>query len=172
MSIVVETGTGLSNADSYGELADVDAYNEAYAYSQAWRKLAGAGRERAARQATQFLDLNYGAHFKGTRVSETQSLAWPRTGVTDRDGFAVSSTSIPACLKQAFYELCIRASIAELMPDISAEDGGTLLESEIRVGAVFERLVYSGGQAQTDQFRRVDAMLKPITVNLDRIERG
>ncbi len=74
MSLVVEDGTGLSNADSYVALADVTAYLTKYASAAtlaAWSAGASIDTERACRNATHYLDAQYGSRLPGFRINET-----------------------------------------------------------------------------------------------------
>lgn len=79
MTIVVEDGTGLANADSYISLADADAYHAALGNAE-WAATSTDGREVALRRATQYLDTRY--QFAGEPLTTTQALAWPRTAAT------------------------------------------------------------------------------------------
>jgi len=43
----------------------------------------------------------------GAKTTTSQPLAWPRTGVTDREGSAVASGTIPADIVNGFFELAL-----------------------------------------------------------------
>jgi hypothetical protein len=55
------------------------------------------------------------ARFAGTRVSETQALAWPRADV-QVNGFDLAEDTIPAVLVKALCQLAYDAEKVDLMP--------------------------------------------------------
>lgn len=172
MSLTVETGAGLTNADSYQATADVDSYNTLYVGSAAW--LAGSSTEKDlwARRATQYLDLNWGTSWLGYKNLQTQALDWPRTGVYDRAGRSVSSAALPIALKKAHSELSIRAASEELMPDVAADDSAAIVEEDLKVGPLQDRVKYSGGKSNFNQYTRVQAIISELIGSLNSIERG
>jgi hypothetical protein len=79
MALVVETGVGLSNAESYVAVADFKTYADARGldYSSA---STDALIEQALRRATAYIDT-YQARFPGYRTNRRlQALEWPRVG--------------------------------------------------------------------------------------------
>jgi len=102
MALVVEDGTGLSNAESYISVADADIYIAAYKGADAtWDDATDAAKEIAARQATQYIDGLY--NWIGEPETSTQALDWPRNYVYDELGYAVDG--IPTNLEQATAEV-------------------------------------------------------------------
>jgi hypothetical protein len=114
MALIVETGAIVADADSYVSIADADTYHTARGNS-AWDAASDAQKEVALRVAATYLDCAY--TWKGTRVSDTQSLFWPRIGVVDCDGYAVSSIIVPYRVVNAQCELALRALSAPLLTD-------------------------------------------------------
>jgi hypothetical protein len=101
MALIIEDGTGVAGADAYSDVAACSAYATAY-YGAA---LTGSptDKEAAIRRATAYLN---GLAWKGNRtLGRAQSLAWPRTGVTDCEGLSIGSNEIPADLIAAQHEL-------------------------------------------------------------------
>ena len=81
--LIVESGEGLANADSYVSVADCDAYAAAHGLTFTGDEPA---KEARLRRATQYLDAQY--TFKGEEQTEAQALAWPRTvapGIVPRE---------------------------------------------------------------------------------------
>ncbi|KVN92541.1 DnaT-like ssDNA-binding protein [Burkholderia ubonensis] len=76
ITIVVEDGTGLPNADVYVSQADADAYF-AKRNNAVWAAAAADAKAAALVAATSYLDRRY--KFKGYKVSTAQALEWPRT---------------------------------------------------------------------------------------------
>ena len=100
MALIVENGTGVAGADAYSDVAACSAYASAY-YGSALNG-SPADKEAAIRRATAYLN---GLAWKGTRThGRAQSLAWPRTGVTDCEGLAIGDHEIPADLIKAQHE--------------------------------------------------------------------
>lgn len=102
--LIVEDGTGLSNAESYVSVADADAYHSAMGNSS-WATGDTAAKEAALRRGTQYLDAHYS--FAGEPLTETQALEWPRVGY----GWPV------VALKAATCELALRARSGALYAD-------------------------------------------------------
>jgi hypothetical protein len=54
---------------------------------------------------SEWLDGRYGDQFSGLKVGgRLQERMWPRTGVTDADGYAVLSETVPVEIENATYE--------------------------------------------------------------------
>lgn len=55
--------------------------------------------------ASEFIDSAFGAQFGGCRVGQREQIRdWPRTGVIDRNGYAVPYTSVPGEIENGTYE--------------------------------------------------------------------
>lgn len=76
ITIVVEDGSGVVDADVYVAQADADAYFAKRA-NAVWAAAADDAKAAALVAATAYLDRRY--TFKGRRLTETQALEWPRT---------------------------------------------------------------------------------------------
>jgi len=95
---------GASNANSYCTLQEADAYNNVQLSAETWQNADSVQKEAAIRQAT--LQLDHYAAWQGKRSSQTQALAWPRTGVLFWDSEAlIPADSIPQWLKDATAEM-------------------------------------------------------------------
>lgn len=117
MSLIVETGAGLPDADSYLGLAEADAYHSARAHDD-WAGDTTA-KEAALRQAAAVLDGRYRARWPGRKASYLQALDWPRVGAIDRAGYFMPSHTVPLPVRQAAAELALRALKAPLAPDLA-----------------------------------------------------
>lgn len=148
MALVVEDGTGVSNADAYAAIATVDAYATARALT-AWTGTT-AVKEAAIKEATVYLDTSYA--WKGAIESETQALAWPREGVIDKEGREV--TGLPQRVIDACCELAVMKITAALVTSRS--------EAEVQsmtAGAV--SITYARGNrvSEGERFAWVDRLL-------------
>lgn len=173
MSLVVENGTGLSNAESYLSVADADVYHAARGNPVAWSGATTAEKETALLAATEYIDSVYRGAWKGTRAVETQALSWPRVDAYDSDDFLIDSGVVPLEVERATAELALRALSAELMPDIS--EPGSIKRERLKAGPVETETEYQGGKSQVKEFRKVDLLLGRLLafgVGEIRMERG
>lgn len=121
MTLTVEDGTGLANADALVALVDVDAYHTARGNST-WTG-DDADKETAIRRASFFLTNSYS--WQGFKVNNRdQALAWPRTGVVDQEGYAIPITEVPQEIKDACAELALRelTTPGTMTPDVTLAD--------------------------------------------------
>lgn len=115
LTLVKETGAGLTNANSYANAADGDSYHDGHLYATAWTGATTGKKESALVMATRFIDACY--QFNGYKASNDQALQWPRASCTDPDraqsgmdllqsgrGPFFDSDSVPARLRDAVCE--------------------------------------------------------------------
>lgn len=101
MSLIIEDGTGKSDAESYIDLA----YLQVYATKRGL-DITGISEANIIK-AMDYFESAY--QFKGTKLKETQALAFPRliNGVVE----------YPVRIKSAICELAIKSKSAELLAD-------------------------------------------------------
>jgi len=152
MALEVEDGTGKSTAESYISVADASNYHTVRG-NTAWAALAtDALREAALRKATDFMRQVYRSRWQGYKVNEDQALDWPRYDV-EVEGYAVDSDIVPTEVKNACAELALKASAAELNPDLTQ---GVARE---KVGQI--EVEYDKASPQFTRYRAIDALLSP-----------
>ncbi len=152
MALIVETGSGKSDSESYISVADATTYHTARG-NAAWAALAtDALREAALRKATDFMRQVYRSRWQGYKVNEDQALDWPRYDV-EVEGYAVDSDIVPTEVKNACAELALKASAAELNPDLTQ---GVARE---KVGQI--EVEYDKASPQFTRYRAIDALLSP-----------
>ena len=152
MSLICEDGSGKSDSESYISVADASSYHTARG-NTAWAALAtDALREAALRRATDYMRQAYRSRWQGYKVNEDQALDWPRYGV-EVEGYAVDSDIVPTEVKNACAELALRASAAELNPDLTQ---GVLSE---QVGSI--QVTYDKASPQFTRYRAIDAVISP-----------
>lgn len=141
MAIIVETGAIVANADSYVDVATADAYFAILptTISASWTILATTDKENYLKWATRVLEAK--AWYEGYKTTDTSSLRWPRSYVTDRDGIAIGINSIPDQLQHAQIEI-LRALIVE---DITIGQDASSLKS-IKVDVI--EIVYQDNVTQ------------------------
>ena len=161
MSLVVEDGNGLSNANAYVSLEDCDEYH-ADMGNTTWvvdDEDADniAARETAIRKATAFIDRKYNGRFRGRRQGASQALMWPRWNAIDADGFVIES--VPDTVKHATCEAALRAfQGTDLMPDM--ERGGQVIQETI--GPI--STTYAAGAPAGTRFSIIEGLLAPCLV--------
>jgi hypothetical protein len=147
MSLTVEDGTGLADADSYVSVAQADAYHSAMGNS-GWSGETVA-LEAALRRATQYIDARY--TFRGVRLNPAQALAFPR--VTD----CAAAAWPPRNLVAACAELALRALSGALVAD---EDPVAVTKEVVGPIEVDYAAPRNGGQVR---FSIVDNLLREFT---------
>jgi hypothetical protein len=128
-TIIVETGAGLTNSNSYVSEADLTTYATD-------RGITISGT--AAVLIIQAMDYLESRQFLGTKSDIDQALQWPRFGV-ELDSYYVDSDEIPTLVKQAEMEICIAIDggvdpLANQSRETKREKVGDL-EVEYAVGA-------------------------------------
>lgn len=145
MTLIVETGDGASDSESYVTTADANAY--ALARGLAFPIDDEAVAEQALRRATTWLDATYGGYFSGERLNgREQSLQWPRANAYDNSGtpIALPSDEIPIEIINATIEAAVRemASPGALSPDVTP---GEIIEEVSVDGAVAVKFANGSG---------------------------
>lgn len=129
MALVVEDGTGLTNANSYISVADADTYHSDRAHTD-WGAASAGDKESALINATQYIDGKYRTRWRGWRGHENQRLAWPRYNVVDSDGWSVDWDSVPVNVQYATAEAALLIIQGEdLSP--SLERGGRVVSESV-----------------------------------------
>lgn len=152
MPLIVETGSGASDAESYASDAFATAYHTKRG-NTAWLDIDAFDREAALIKATDYMRATYRTAWRGSRVMLDQALDWPRRGAIV-DGREVAHDSVPVDVAQACVELAIRSALGEaLLPDLEQQ-----VLSE-RVGPI--AVTYAEHSPQHKRFAIVDRMLAP-----------
>lgn len=155
MALIVEDGTGRTDAESYASVAYADAYHTAMG-SASWAIATEGAREAALRRATAYADAAY--LWRGLRAWPEQSLAWPRGGVVS-DNIDLPSDEVPVQLQRAVCELALKALSTDLMPDIAPD-----VVTQESVGPVSVSYGQSRNGGMT-RFSLVDAMLRDLVLS-------
>lgn len=122
MALVVETGTGRTDATAFVSVATFKAYCDARGFD--YSTYSNSQIEQAIVRATERLSDGYawaGEKVKGRNsAGGAQALAWPRTNVVDRDGYSVPSNSVPEEIQRATSEITQRELVSpnSMSPDV------------------------------------------------------
>lgn len=165
MAIVVEDGTGLDNAESYGSVVEADAYFTKRGVVR-WTDTTTQQKEIALINATETIDLLLGLVFIGVKLKENQALQFPRVaqqnyarpfgsgaysgyyGEMQRSSMVLGilptvTIGIETDLKRAAFEFAVRSLDKSLMPDVNGSDVGIKSISKDLAGALKKDIVYS-----------------------------
>lgn len=168
MPIIVEDGTGLSDADSYISVSASDSYHQDRG-NDAWASLTTEEKEEALRKATQYIDTTY--CFYGSIAKNTQSLSWPRNDVKDVEGRDLTGL-VPRAVQDATRELGLYSLTQPLSPNKTRND--YIISQEIAK----LKLKYSESASKGTRYTLVDSMLSGLfknkkiqtsTIMLDRV---
>ena len=133
MAITIVATAKASDANSYVTLADAEVYFEERLHSDEWDNASETDKIAALVLATELLDVAY--NWEGYKVSTTQALRWPRSGVTTPDGESVSSSEIPSFLADATAEFALG-----LLTNDRLKDSPTQGFSQIKVGPIYMQI--------------------------------
>lgn len=161
MALIVEDGTGVADAESYADVAFIDAHWAARPHldlSEAWSAADTAAKEGAAREAAAYLDALLSDAYRGVRASYDQGLEWPRSEALDKQGLTLPG--VPPQLKKAVAELAGRAITAPLSEDQDLE-GDIKRTREKYEGVEFET-EYLGSASGEGKYGVVLKSLNPI----------
>lgn len=130
MTLIVENGTGLADAESYASVAQFRAYNAARGRDFV---LSDGEIEALLRRATDYLQQTYYGRWAGYRNRELQALDWPRSYVprdpsvtypnetqltAENDLYFYPFNELPRQLVEATCELAFKANGADLIGDV------------------------------------------------------
>lgn len=161
MALIVEDGTGVSGADSYPSVAEIDTYwtNRPHSpLAAVWLALTTAAKEGCAREGTAFLDANYGRDYLGIRRSSSQGLLFPRSEAYDEADFPLPGR--PMALVYAVAELAARAASAPLSED--APRGGRIKSKTETVGPITESITYADAAPSETAYGAVVGIIEPL----------
>ena len=144
MSLIIESGNGDSNSESYVDVDYVDAYFLKRGLTQ-WASL--TNREQLIIRAMDYIENNY--TYQGTKLVSTQALQFPR--------LINGETVYPIALKNAVCELALKSNEEDLLADT---DKTTIRE---KVGTL--EVEYDPNQDNIKSYNYVNKLLAPYLVS-------
>ena len=130
VTVVMETGAGLANANSYADVAYADSYFAAHPfYADAWDELDDATKAVLLVSATRALDVQFLWH--GYRATSTQALEWPRQRVRDLYDTLISANVVPERVRQATCEMAYYLTKGDRSPENSTVSGLDRLKIDV-----------------------------------------
>jgi hypothetical protein len=164
MTVTVEDGTGIEDANSYVSADDAETYCENHGLSSWTSSSDDDAKEAALIRASAAIDARYGACFPGTRLKgRDQGLQWPRLAAYDISGWLIGDKEVPVEVINATIEAAVRelATPNSLMPDL--ERGGQI--QSIRAGSV--GIIYANGAPARTTFILIDGILANVLNGMD-----
>jgi hypothetical protein len=137
MSLTVETGEIVADADSYISLDDARTLAANYGYSLPDDDTKA---EVALRKGVWYVDAQE-PRYNGTRTDDSQSLAWPRENAYYTYGTEIDSDAIPTKLQLGQV---IAAATYGAGTDVRANDDGKSIASQAVSGAVSQSYFNNG----------------------------
>ena len=127
MTMIVEDGTVIANANSYLSVAAADTYFTEHGSPTDWSDLTTGDKESALKYATKWLDNNY--KWYSCIISTSQVLDWPRKAFTDSEGRSIGGSGImPQDLLDATAEMALeqtKSSLVESSANVRRERIGS-----------------------------------------------
>lgn len=162
MALIVEDGSGLSDADSYVEVSYIDTYAAAYGKA-GWSALTNDVKEVKARQATQFADNVYLNGFRP--LVSGQRLAVPAVDMYIR---GIKINGVPVQLKDAVAELAVIAVTTDL---VEVQTSRNAVQRTVKVGDVSKSETFAN-DGYRKVFHPVEMLLRPILGSARKIGDG
>lgn len=150
MALIVEDGTGKADAESYISVSDAASYLSDRGYSAFAALATDALKEAALRKATDYMEQAYRTRWKGTRVTATQALSWPRLYV-EREDYYVPGDEVPVEVKNA----CALLALKSIDGDLNAD----LTQGVVREKVDVLEVEYDQNSPQYVRYRAIDNML-------------
>ena len=141
MSLVV-------GSNSYGARAEADAYFNDSLRKDTWAAIVNATKDQGMIEATRVFERQAWA---GEKESPGQDLAFGRTGLTDKDGLALTPAETLEVMKEAEFEYALF-----LITD------PTQLGAREATGSNIKKL--EAGSAKVTYFKRINGTRFPLTV--------
>ena len=117
MTLIIEDGTGLANAEAYASVAYCDQYHSDRGNTLWATDMTTDQKEQSIRRAADFMSQTYRTKWLGFRRHSTQALDWPRVGVVVDKFVVVLDSVVPDDIKKANAELAFKGAFGDLNTD-------------------------------------------------------
>jgi len=131
MTVIVEDGSGVPGANSFVTGATVAAY--ALARNRVFSTVDPTLSDAAVLEAADYLKNEMRYVYRGTRISYTQTMPYPRTGASEYRGPAIPSNVVPWRCCDAQCELAIRAFAVPGTLQADLDHGGKITSEKVDV---------------------------------------
>ena len=148
--MILENGSGISNADSYCSIEEADQYNEGRGNIK-WLFSIKSEKEASLVRACDYIEKAYGELWLGSKCTETQRLSYPRFGITDS-----GKNQIPRWLKEAQCEGALLELEDTGILSWDESEGGRLTKE--REGEIEKS--YTQGPSSVRKFPQIYGLIK------------
>lgn len=172
MTIVVEDGTGLPNAESYGSVDDFKSHWQKFGNPDEATDATEAEIEEALRESAQYLEITYNQSFRGCSLTLVQAFHFPikstaETGQRYDSNGRLGDPFPIRYLHPAQFEIGLRIlqSVDIFTPD-QVGGVGKIIKIKEKVAPIAEEIEYSAdGLDLVTIFSKVDQILRPILIS-------
>jgi hypothetical protein len=160
-TIVVEDGTGKTDANSYISTTTGDAVLEEV-YLLMGLSSAPTLNDIDCIAGTRYIDVVFGSRWMGIRSNEDQALDWPRTYVPDGQEYYFDSDEIPSELEKAcaLYAYYAQTDGSNMIPN--QQDEGAVKSETLKAGPISKSVEYTGGNSATKMYRLSEGFLSKL----------
>jgi hypothetical protein len=163
--LTVETGIGVTNANSYVELTYADAYHAEFGNAD-WAGYDNTTKENALIQASHSCDIQYGDKYRGILVpaqNTTRKLLFPRLPFRDLYGI-LWAAKVPHYILNAVCELALaKLAGVDITPLLNVDQMAS--SEETTVGSVTIKKSFSAAVPNQEVYTgmgKVEQILKPV----------
>lgn len=154
--MAIDVTAGSSTAVAYGSAAEADAYFTARGITT-WTGT-DAAKEAALINGCDYLERRYRGKWEGRKATDDQSLAWPRSWLSDVDGYPVDATTVPEQVKRANFEAALLdLTGTDLEPVVKL--GGAIKRKRLKAGSAEVETEYAGTADARDKITAIDGLL-------------
>jgi hypothetical protein len=154
--MAIDTTVGGANANSWASVAEFKVYRDVRLPASAVVTAATDALIEAALQVA-CRSINENFDWTGAAVDNVQALAWPRSGMLSRNGFAIATTVNPKELKDAQCEMAFQIIAgADLVADNAAAAQGVALVQAGSVKVAFQHQL-------ANSYETADIILRRLT---------
>jgi hypothetical protein len=133
MALIVEIGSGIANANSYGDIdADTTKTNAIAFAADRGITISALVIEQYLINGTDYIET-FRDRFVGSVVDVLQSLSWPRKCVKYPDGSDFPEDELPENLIKALYQTCIEQQNGIVLIPSYEGERKTVIEEKVDV---------------------------------------
>lgn len=151
----------------YIDTADVGPYFAQFgSIPSEWSSATASEQLAATEVASRWLDQTFGRRWSGRRTDSTQVRDFPRTGLVDRDGYAMSSTTTPLAVRYACAEAAVLHLQGELNSIPTAASSERIASKTISAGDVSKSVTYIGGSSTSTSSQRTFPKIEALLIDV------
>lgn len=165
MTLVVEDGTGKSNANAFCDVAFADTHISDHGGSSSWTALDTSGKETAIILGARFIEQEFQGLWKGQIVSQDQALAHPRYNLYDEEGRLIGSDTVAIDVQRANAELAREYAEGNPLGDtLTTSEQGGLKRKKVVAGPVESEKEWFGGSPSRPYFTQALRYLQGLLI--------